>query len=200
MQNPQKLDRNYLTTNEVANLLMVSSVTIRDWVRNGWLHGDVTAGGHLRFRETQIRRFARDRQIAIQPSHGDGPHILIVDDDDQFARFLREVIQQNSPTANVTIATNGFDAGALIRDSEPQVVIVDLSMPGLSGYDVCRRLKSDPISQDVRVFGVTGLADTENYSDFLQAGAEVCFSKPIDTQALLDALDLPNHDVDTKQS
>ena len=188
--------RSYLTTNEVAEMLMVSPATIRNWVHNGWLQGESTAGGHRRFQRRQVESFARGRKIAIQPSDSGSLRILVVDDDTQFARFMVELVQESTASVDVRVATNGFEAGTLIREFEPHVVLLDLLMPRLNGLDVCRRLKSDPVTRTVRVIGVTGTVDPGNYADFLRAGAELCLSKPIDTRVLLDALGLPYESVD----
>ena len=178
----------YLTTNQAAALLMVSAVTIRNWVRRGWLHSELTAGGHRRILRKEIERFAREKDIAIQSPDTGRRRVLVVDDDEQFANLLAACIGEIDATIDIRVAVNSFDAGTVIRDFEPQIVVLDLLMPGLSGVDICRRLKSDPLTRAIQVIGVTGLTDPANHQDFIDSGAMVCLSKPIEAEKLRTAI------------
>lgn len=177
----------YLTPNEVAQWMMVSPVTVRGWAQKGLLQAEVTPGGHRRFRSEEVERFARQ----WNPTGNQGPlRILIVDDDRMVVGFLRELLEGGDYSVVVDVAHDGFEAGRKVHAFAPDVVLLDLMMPGIKGSEVCRQIKQLPGQADVRVIAMTGYLSPENEAELLAAGAETCFAKPIDTARLLQVLGL----------
>ena len=180
-------DRPYLTPTEVANWMMVSPITVRGWAQRNLLQAEVTPGGHRRFRREEVERFARQ----WNPAGNKGPlRVLIVDDDMGVVGFLRELIGGGDYDVVVETAHNGFDAGRLAQSFIPDVMLLDLMMPGLSGTEVCRQIKQSAGLDSVRVIAMSGYLTAENESELLAAGAERCIAKPIDGVALLKAMGL----------
>ena len=171
---------------------MVSPVTVRAWAARGELAAQTTAGGHRRFLRVELERFARDRGLRLlegASAAGDGPlRVLVVDDDPIFAGFLDELLRQHG--AQTRVALDGFAAGREVERWQPSVVLLDLRMPGLDGFDVCRALKASPTTRDIRVLAMTGFPTPDNVAAILAAGAEACFGKPLDSAQLLRALGL----------
>ena len=184
--------RRWLTPNEAAVLLMVSPVTVRAWAARGELVAQTTAGGHRRFLRGELERFARARGLRLLDSRiasdAGALRILVVDDDAAFADFVAELLREQG--AEVLVAPDGFAAGRAVERWQPAIVLLDLRMPGLDGFDVCRALKASPTTRDIRVLAVTGYPTPENMAAILAAGAEACFGKPLDTAQLLRALGL----------
>ncbi len=177
----------YLTPQEVAEWMMVSPVTVRGWAQKGLLQAEVTPGGHRRFRREEVERFARQ----WNPAGNKGPlRVLIVDDDRAVLGFLKELLEGGSYPVQVEIAENGFEAGRKVHLFQPDVVLLDLMMPGIRGTEVCRQIKQIPGHSDVRVIAMSGYLTPENEAELLAAGAEVCLAKPIDTTRLLGLLGL----------
>lgn len=180
-------DRPYLTPTEVANWMMVSPVTVRGWAQRNLLQAEVTPGGHRRFRREEVERFARQ----FNPAANKRPlRVLIVDDDLGVVGFLRELIGGGDYEVAIETAHNGFDAGCLAQSFVPDVMLLDLMMPGLSGTVVCRQVKQLPGLESVRVIAMSGYLTAESERDLLAAGAECCVAKPIDGIALLKAMGL----------
>lgn len=178
-----------LTPQQVAELLIVSPVTVRQWAQKGELRALITPGGHRRFRLRDVERFARERGISLQFSE-EVLRILVVDDDPQLSGYLVEVLGSLSTPVETEVARDGFDAGRKVLKFRPDIVLLDLMMPGLDGFEVCRRLKQDPATSDVRIIAMTGYPSPGNIERIRAAGAEVCLPKPIGIQALLDAIGL----------
>lgn len=179
----------YLTPNEVAQWMMVSPVTVRGWAQKGLLQAEVTPGGHRRFRREEVERFARQ----WNPAGNKGPlRVLIVDDDRAVVGFLKELLEGEDDAHPVLVeaAYDGFEAGRKIHTFLPNVVLLDLMMPGIKGTDVCRQIKQLPGHADVRVIAMTGYLSSENETELLAAGAECCLAKPLDTTRLLSLLGL----------
>ena len=93
-----------------------------------------------------------------------------------------------APEVSTLIALDGYEAGRLVQTFAPQVVLLDLMMPGLDGFEVCERIKQDPTTRNTRVLAMTGLYTPENEVKILGAGAEYCLAKPIHTDLLLSCL------------
>lgn len=188
MKRPMR-QRTYLTPQEVAERLMVSPVTVRQWAQKGLLSAIVTPGGHRRFLREEVSRFAKDYGMA--PGH-EALSVLIVEDDRQFARYLEELLAGLVEGVVIDIALDGFEAGRKVQAMCPAVVLLDLMMPGLDGFEVCAQLKADVHTHDVRIIAMTGHGTDENIARILKAGAECCLTKPIDKASLIEALRKPS--------
>jgi two-component system cell cycle response regulator len=142
----------------------------------------------------EVERFAAEHGVSL---HGDGPNelrILVVDDDDHLVRYMVELLTliavESDINLQVEVAADGFEAGANVFRFRPHVILLDLLMPGMDGFEVCRGLKADPITRPIRVIAMTGLPSEENIERITSAGAETCLNKPIDQEALVVALRL----------
>ncbi len=185
--NEELKNKPYLTPNEVAQWMMVSPITVRGWAQKGLLQAEVTPGGHRRFRLEEVERFARQ----WNPAGNKGPlRVLIVDDDQAVLGYLRELIDGGSHETVVETAHDGFEAGRKVHAFSPDVVLLDLMMPGIRGTEVCRQIKQIPGLADVRVIAMSGYLSPENEAELKAAGAECSLPKPIDADRLLKLLGL----------
>lgn len=189
MQSKQKV-KAYLTPNDVAEMLMVSPVTVRQWAQKGALAALATPGGHRRFLRHDVERFARRHGISLQPQGGNNLRILIVDDDKPLAGYLVELLAHHDGSVITEVAHDGFDAGTKVQTFHPHIMLLDLMMPGLDGFEVCRRLRDDPTTKAVHVIAMTGYYTPDNVQRILNGGADACLPKPIPKDALLEAIGL----------
>lgn len=180
-------NKQYLTPNEVAELLMVSPVTVRQWASKGMIKALSTPGGHRRFTYDEVERFANQHDIDLSNSNKT-EKVLIVDDDPHLRSFISEALSMNNENVNVESAENGFEAGQMVQAFRPDVIILDLMMPGLNGFSVCKQLKENPKTEAIRVLAMTGFYTKENVDRIKAAGAEHCFRKPIDIEELIDVV------------
>jgi diguanylate cyclase (GGDEF)-like protein/PAS domain S-box-containing protein len=104
------------------------------------------------------------------------PKILIVDDIPTNIHILNEALQQQY---QVLFATCGEDGLALVEAEQPDIILLDVMMPDMDGYEVCRRLKRNPLTQDVPVIFVTALGDTASETRGLALGAVDYLTKPV---------------------
>jgi excisionase family DNA binding protein len=178
----------YMTPSEAASLLMVSPVTLRHWALAGKLAFVTTPGGHRRFSEDEVKRFAARQNPADETSNDDTHRILVVDDDEQVGELLKDLLHGLPGSVEVEIANDGFEAGQKLQTFYPHTVLLDLMMPGIKGFDVCRKIKDDPSTCDVRVVMMTGYHTLENMMQAMEAGAEACLAKPIDKAQLFKTI------------
>ena len=180
----------YMTPGDVAKLLLVAPVTVRQWAQKGWLRAEQTAGGHRRFLKREVERFARERGMTLHYPKRGGHRVLIVDDDAQIQRYLRELLETRDEITEVATAADGFEAGLKVRSFKPDFILLDLMMRALDGFSVCRLLKDDPATRSIRIVAMTGYHTPENVQRILDAGAERCLAKPFERQELYQALDI----------
>lgn len=103
--------------------------------------------------------------------------ILIVDDD----RVMRELMKSALVRDDYMIEAvdNGPDALAAVRNCEPDLILLDVKMPGMSGFDVCSEIRSNPDLQGISIVMVTGLEDAESIEKAFSLGATAFINKPI---------------------
>lgn len=180
--------KQFIAPREVAEILAVSPVTVRQWAQKGMLKSHTTAGGHRRFIREDVEQFAMAYGHTLSTPDGDEARILIFDDDRQVAACLRELLISLPYNIEVEVVDDGFAAGSMILQFKPNIMLLDLMMPGLDGFVVCKRLKSGQITRDIRVIAMTGFFRKEHIHRILEAGAETCLSKPVDKDAILNAI------------
>lgn len=182
--------KEFLTPTEVANLLMVSPVTVRQWAQKGRIEARTTAGGHRRFSMDAVRAFAAEMGIELDAPETDasaGPRLLVVDDDRQLNGLLVALFSRRFPGLEIAAAYDGFEAGRQVQRFQPSVVLLDIMMPGLDGVDVCRALKSDEETRSIRVVAMTGHHTPELEQRVLSAGAETLLKKPFGNDEVVEA-------------
>ncbi len=112
--------------------------------------------------------------------------ILVVDDIEANRRLLKAKLEAQYFT--VMQAGNGMQALEIARAQLPDIILLDVMMPGMDGYEVCRRLKADPVTSYIPVVMVTALSDVEDRVRGLSAGAEDFLTKPVDDFALMSRM------------
>ena len=175
-------EKGFLTPNEVASLLMVSPITVRQWARKGLLQAQTTAGGHRRFSREVIEAFARERGIELPEGR---ERLLIVDDNRELNAYLVALFSAHVPELEISSAYDGFDAGRQVQAQKPTVVLLDIMMPGIDGIEVCRSLKEDSATAKIRVVAMTGYFTPELEKKILAAGARVLLKKPFSSEEVL---------------
>ena len=109
-------------------------------------------------------------------------HVLIVDDQEPNRLLLRDLLEARG--YEVTEATSGQEALEAVAARLPDVVLLDVSMPGMDGFEVTRRLREDPATQALPVLLVTALSAREHRLQGMEAGANDYITKPIDRAEL----------------
>jgi class 3 adenylate cyclase len=111
------------------------------------------------------------------------PRLLVVDDTLQNVKLLRDLLSAKG--YDVLTAASGAEALALIEQQRPDLVLLDVVMPGMSGYEVCRRLRENPATTMLPVVMVTALDPGDERTKGIEAGADDFLTKPINQPELL---------------
>lgn len=186
----------FLTSAEVADMVGVSSRTVSNWIRDGHLKAFRTPGGHGRVAEEDLQRFLDARGIRPLPIAASGPHVrddaarsprvLFIDDDENLLDIIREVLEANG--FEVQTARHGFLAGYLVAHFAPQVVVLDLMMPGLDGFEVMSLLRKRPEARTIPVVACTSMRGPDVESRAREAGFVSYIKKPLDFRGLVSLL------------
>jgi len=113
--------------------------------------------------------------------------ILIAEDEPDTANLLQFHLQRRG--YQTTVASDGLNALNLSFERRPDLVILDLMLPKLHGFEVCRMLKTSPSTRHVPVFMLTALASTENKLEGFSLGASEYMTKPFEMSELLARID-----------
>ncbi len=111
------------------------------------------------------------------------PRILVADDDEGLRQLLRLILQREG--FDVVEAANGEQALARAADSDPELILLDVMMPGMDGYTVCRELKRDRRTGGVPVIFFSAAEDVTRRNEALKVGAVDCIKKPIGPRDLV---------------
>lgn len=108
--------------------------------------------------------------------------ILIVDDEKKFSNLLKKFFEKNNFV--IEVAFDGWDAGLKAAQFKPAIIILDIALPGINGMEVCKNLKGNSKTTNIKVIAISGdLRHSEKV--ILDAGAEIYFTKPVDFDTLL---------------
>ena len=119
------------------------------------------------------------------PSTAGNGRILIVDDNRQNLELL-EVYLEDLPGVTIVTAEDGIEAMTRIAEDRPDLVLLDIMMPRMSGFEVCKQIKHSPKTREIMVVMITALNETGDIERATECGADDYLSKPIDRKALVD--------------
>jgi PleD family two-component response regulator len=105
------------------------------------------------------------------------PKVLIVDDDPINIELLEGYLSKDY---DILKASDGNEALIIVEANPPDIILLDLIMPGINGYQVCKKLKDDPKTNHIPIVIVTSLHETEDRNKAIEAGADDFITKPFD--------------------
>ena len=177
------------STSEVARYCHVTADTIRKWAEAGRLRVFKTPGGHRRIHREDLVYFMKQNKLPIHEDLGNpGVKILVVDDEKAILSVIRRFLERSETPFQIEIALDGFDAGQLVAGFKPDVVFLDLRLPGIDGFEVCRRIKHNPATEATQVIAMTGYYQGEAAQRIIEMGASILLQKPFTSDDLKEAL------------
>ncbi|MHC5019765.1 MAG: response regulator [Planctomycetota bacterium] len=173
-----------LTTGEIAAKCHVSSVTVFRWIKTGLLKAYSTPGGHYRVERKEFLAFLRRQGMPVPPDMLEEEprgtfRILIVDDEPAVLDLVKRALDGDGPY-EIETAQGGYEACIKIGARRPDLVILDIVMPGVNGFEVCREIKQNPETSNCRILVLTGYPDESNIKRILEYGADRWLRKPLE--------------------
>ena len=176
------------TTFQISKFCNVNHRTVLTWIKQGKLSAFRTPGGHSRVRETDLLAFFKSFNIPIPDElEKTKQHILIVDDEEPILELVEEALCSAADLADqvqITKCSNGIDALMLVGKELPDLLILDIFMPNLDGFEVCKRLRSNPDSREIEIIVISGKLVGDTKAHVLEAGADDVIAKPFTVEQL----------------
>ncbi len=113
--------------------------------------------------------------------------VLVAEDNPQHLELM-ETYLEALPEVRVVSAINGQEALTKVQEEAPDLMLLDIMMPKVSGFEVCRRIKSDPKTRDIIIVMVTALNETSDVERAAECGTDDYLAKPVDRKALIDLI------------
>ena len=186
------------TTGEAAKICKVSQQTIIRCFDSGQLKGFRVPGSRFRrIPRDQLFLFMKENGIPTEALESGKRKVLLVDDEEDLIDVLQDAFARDG-RFEIRTANNGFDAGMLVKEFRPDLVVLDVMLPDINGREVCTRVRSDASLDEVKIICISGMVEKEKIADLKDAGANEFIQKPFDVDMLLEracellAIDAPS--------
>lgn len=175
--------RRFFTTSEVAGYCAVTNDGVLKWIKSGKLRAFSTPGGHYRVSAEDFRSFLEKFDIPVDESFFRGSQrsrsVLVVDDEPNIREIVRRLLGELDPELKVEEACDGYEAGIKIGSLQPDLVIMDVMMPRVDGISLCKSIRENPKTANVKVLAITAFPEQDNVKKMYDAGADLCLIKPL---------------------
>lgn len=181
--------KNYLTIPQAAKLCSVNRSTLLRWVNSNKIKAYSTPGGHKRILKTDLNKWFQENQLPFRTDGLDhsNTRILIVDDDIAIQKYLKKML--SGLFTDIETASDGFEAGKKVIQFKPDLMLLDLVMPGMDGFEVCKNIKEDPETKGTKILIMTGQGSALNREKAVALGADGFFEKPVTKEKILNYIE-----------
>jgi excisionase family DNA binding protein len=176
------------TTGEAAKICKVSQQTIIRCFDNGQLKGFRVPGSRFRrIPREMLYKFMKDNGIPTDALESGKRKVLLVDDDLELVELMSKVLEEDG-RFEVRVATTGFDAGMMVKEYRPDMIVLDVMLPDINGKEVCHRVRADSTLEDVRILCISGMIEEDKVQDLKLSGADDFLPKPFEIDDLIDRM------------
>lgn len=171
----------FYTTFEISQICGVNPTTVQNWIKAKKLKAFQTPGGHRRVRREDLVAFMREFRMPLPEGlAGNPPLAMIVDDEEVILDMLEQVLESGGEKLKIVRVQSGVAALLMIGECRPDLLILDIRMPGMDGFEVCRKLKTGAHTQQIKIVAISGDHAPSVQDRILEAGADLFFTKPLD--------------------
>jgi excisionase family DNA binding protein len=152
---------------------------VKKWIASGKLLAFRTPGGHFRVNRADFMSFLDKYKLEIKEEVFPARHkVLIIDDEHDVVEFVKGALESMGGGYLIETAGDGYEGLIKVGDFKPELMVLDIRMPKLDGFEVCRRIKQDKSTKDIKILAVTAYG-TDDIDRIIQCGADYCLPKPI---------------------
>ncbi|QDT31359.1 DNA-binding response regulator MtrA [Thalassoglobus polymorphus] len=174
------------TTGEAAKICKVSQQTIIRCFDSGQLKGFRVPGSKFRrIPRDVLYKFMKDNGIPTDALESGKRKALVVDDDPDLVELLQDVLESDG-RFEVRAVNNGFDAGMMVKEYRPDIIVLDVMLPDINGKEVCQRVRTDPAMDDVKIICISGMVEADKIDSLREAGANDFLQKPFEMETVLE--------------
>lgn len=171
-----------LTVFKASKYCSVSPKTIINWIDSGLIKAYKTPGGHRRINRKDLIAFMEKQGMPVPENEMDTERrkkILVVDDDPIIVESIVQALEEDEYDYEVISAADGFEAGIQVSHFRPDLIILDIMMPDIKGFDVCKKIKGSPETRNTKIIVLSAYLDEEKFKQMKEYGADACYSKPL---------------------
>ncbi|WP_252732022.1 response regulator [Paraglaciecola arctica] len=176
-----------LSTGDIAQYCDVNLRTVIRWIDKGSLKGYKLPGrGNNRVTVDNFVLFLKENKMPVPAELlPNSKTVLVVDDDKNMAGAIKRVLRKGGFECDT--ATNGFLAGSKLMQHRPSLMTLDLTMPGLNGFELLKHLRADEQFRDLKILVISALQQ-ESLDEAVVLGANAVLSKPFRNDELLSVV------------
>ncbi len=179
----------FFSSTEVGALIGADSSSINRWIDAGQLRGFRTPGGHRRVQARDLLAFLRERDIPVPDELRDGRRsLLLLDASEPALRALRKALLRAREDLEIETCTSGLDALILLGARRPDVLLLDVQLPGVDPAELCRRVKATAETEETLVIACATRVTPQLEAKLLEAGAAAVLAKPIKAAAVISLI------------
>jgi CheY-like chemotaxis protein len=127
-----------------------------------------------------------------------GKRILVIDDNETVQTFVKRILTKYGYEMNS--AYDGVSGLKLVKEYQPHLILLDFLMPGMTGKEVCARIKNDPETRNIPVIFLTGSAKVGNVIECYDVGADIYLEKPVNGKVLVEQIETSLSDQELRQA
>jgi excisionase family DNA binding protein len=172
-----KMEKKFYTTGEFGKIIGVSRVTVYKWIKNKKIEGIRLPGGRWIILKKEAEKIIKEKKLNKKERE---IKILIGDDNLEIANSLKEFLEKRNIDFRIMTAYNGFEVGKYLYTFKPDVLILDIFMPGINGFEILNIVRNDSELKDTFIIVITGHPEEENIKKAKDKGADYVFIKPFD--------------------
>jgi CheY-like chemotaxis protein len=160
------------------------------WIETGKLKAYSTPGGHRRVKWSDLITFLTQNRMPIPKELEDAKKkkILVVDDDSDFLVIASQMLQK-IPDVEIKTTSSGFDAGILVAEWYPDLILLDFIIPDLDGFEVTKKIRANQRLRKIPIIAVTSITDPEELERVKNCGVNALITKPIESEGFLKKID-----------
>jgi CheY-like chemotaxis protein len=176
---------------EVANICGFKNQTAINWIKRGNIKAFITPGGQYRVYPEDLIAFMASRNMRIPPelltlrTEPSVQKILIIDDNETHSSQIKKILAENFPNFIILQAFDGFEAGQLLVEEKPGLVILDTGLPGFDSYKLCKKIKTLLNNNIPRILIMTETSGKKMPSVSPENHVDAFLSKPLNFSELV---------------
>jgi excisionase family DNA binding protein len=181
------IDKNFLTVAQAARICKVTRVTMWRWVKSGGIRSSATVGGHHRISSADLVQFIKMNKMGPRIQNDSGKkRILIVDDELPLQRYLTKILEING--FKVQACADGFEAGVYVMKLRPHLILLDLFLPRMDGFQTCSLIKREPETSQIKIIAISGNCSETVIDRIFKCGADGFLQKPLKNKTIIQEI------------
>ena len=178
----------YLATSDVARICQVTTVTVGNWIRSGKLKASRIPGGNYRVNNEDLVSFLQQAGMHVPASLvGNQIRVLIIEHDQTVANQITHILTDTGWRWDIEVASDCFSAGTKVIEIEPDLVILDVLMPGIDP-GVCQQITQTSVWKHAKILTIIAADKPDSLAKAKSIGSDRCLAKDFTADELRSAV------------